>query len=76
MGKLFKLNPSLLQAVQIPQRLAQMVGFVTTSRVEGCLCVSRAIGDAEFKGGRRVRIFGPSPDRTSLTIKFLRLFHL
>eukprot|EP01122_Echinamoeba_exundans_P000057 TRINITY_DN10043_c0_g1_i1.p1 TRINITY_DN10043_c0_g1~~TRINITY_DN10043_c0_g1_i1.p1 ORF type:complete len:905 (+),score=120.82 TRINITY_DN10043_c0_g1_i1:143-2857(+) len=70
MAKLVKLNPSLLQAVQIPQRLAQMVGFVMTSRIEGSLCVSRAIGDAEFKGARRTKVFGPapSPDKCDIVI--------
>jgi serine/threonine protein phosphatase PrpC len=71
MAKLVKLNPSLLQAVQIPQRLAQMVGFVMTSRIQGSLCVSRAIGDAEFKGARRVKLFGPAPSRTLFGKHFL-----
>jgi serine/threonine protein phosphatase PrpC len=78
LARLYQINPELLGASQIPQRLADMVGFVTfvslltyhhlltayrrllfltlhsnfrDYRIQGCLAVSRAIGDFEMKKG-------------------------
>ena len=39
-----------MNQVAIPARLVDMVGFVTSTRVCGELSVSRALGDAEYKG--------------------------
>ena len=36
--------------MEIPQRLAALVGFVTIHRLQGELSVTRAIGDPEYKG--------------------------
>lgn len=36
--------------MEIPQRLAAIVGFITIHRVCGELSLTRAIGDAEYKG--------------------------
>jgi hypothetical protein len=36
--------------MEIPQRLAELVGFISIQRVCGELSMTRAIGDAEYKG--------------------------
>ena len=36
--------------MEIPQRLAELVGFISIQRVCGELSLTRAIGDAEYKG--------------------------
>lgn len=36
--------------MEIPQRVAALVGFITIHRVLGELSVTRAIGDREYKG--------------------------
>eukprot|EP00029_Vermamoeba_vermiformis_P006288 TRINITY_DN2422_c0_g1_i1.p1 TRINITY_DN2422_c0_g1~~TRINITY_DN2422_c0_g1_i1.p1 ORF type:complete len:721 (-),score=181.12 TRINITY_DN2422_c0_g1_i1:17-2179(-) len=47
---LYKLNPHLLEEIRLPDRVAHTVGFVSVYRVMGELSVSRALGDAEYKG--------------------------
>jgi serine/threonine protein phosphatase PrpC len=43
--------------MEIPERLAAIVGFITIHRVMGELSLTRAIGDPEFKGALKNDFF-------------------
>ncbi|KAL6079657.1 PPM-type phosphatase domain-containing protein [Balamuthia mandrillaris] len=58
LSQLYRINPALINLMQIPSRLVDMVGFITTSRVCGELSVSRAIGDVEYKGTLKNKYWG------------------
>jgi len=50
LAQLYRIAPDLIDEMEIPQRLAALVGFVTIHRLQGELSVTRAIGDPEYKG--------------------------
>jgi serine/threonine protein phosphatase PrpC len=50
MMKLHQINPRIIEEMNIPQRLAEFVGYINVYRIMGELATSRSLGDAEYKG--------------------------
>lgn len=55
---LYRLDPKLVTYMEIPRRIAEVVGFVNVCRVCGELAVTRSFGDAEYKGAYKKEYWG------------------